>query len=144
MGQLVIFGGSLVLKRAAVSEGSLYDSPVHWPQPINSKSLHRSTGARKGAVTCSRPSYYFNTLCLPLRSFYLSDFSRTYHLGPRRGQTGVSRQESRGGGQVIYWKRLLLGVTEKDSKNGQGVYVDVCMVSEEPDCDGGCLQNGEA
>lgn len=108
MGQLVAFGGSPVLNRAVVSEGSLYGSPVHWPQPINSKSLHRSTGAGKGAVTCPRPSYYFNTLCLPLRSFYLSDFSRTHHLRPSRGQTGVSRQEARGGvkwfiGNVCYW-----------------------------------------
>lgn len=108
MGQLVAFGGSPVLNRAVVSEGSLYGSPVHWPQPINSKSLHRSTGAGKGAVTCPRPSYYFNTLCLPLRSFYLSDFSRTHHLRPSRGQTGASRQEARGGvkwfiGNVCYW-----------------------------------------
>lgn len=47
-------------------------------------------------MTCPRPSYYFNTLCLPLRSFYLSDFSRTHHLGPSRGQTGARRQEERG------------------------------------------------
>ncbi len=124
MGQLVAFGGSHVLSRAAVSEGSLYGSPVHWPQPINSKSLHRSTGAGRGAVTCPRPSYYFNTLCLPLRSFYLSDFSRTHHLGPSRGQTGALRHEARGGvkwfiGNVCYWL-LRRGSARMDSEQKCG------------------------
>lgn len=124
MGQLVAFGGSPVLNRAVVSEGSLYGSPVHWPQPINSKSLHRSTGAGKGAVTCPRPSYYFNTLCLPLRSFYLSDFSRTHHLGPSRGQTGAPRQEARGGvkwfiGNVCCWV-LRKGSARMDSEQKCG------------------------
>lgn len=124
MGQLVAFGGSPVLNRAVVSEGSLYGSPVHWPQPINSKSLHRSTGAGKGAVTCPRPSYYFNTLCLPLRSFYLSDFSRTHHLGPSRGQTGAPRQKARGGvkwfiGNVCCWV-LRKGSARMDSEQKCG------------------------
>lgn len=60
-------------------------------------------------MTCPRPSYYFNTLCLPLRSFYLSDFSRTHHLGPSRGQTpSTPRRELRGweGFCLIYWKCL--------------------------------------
>lgn len=133
MGQLVAFGGSPVLNRAVVSEGSLYGSPVHWPQPINSKSLHRSTGAGKGAVTCPRPSYYFNTLCLPLRSFYLSDFSRTHHLGPSRGQTGAPRQEARGGvkwfiGNVCCWV-LRKGSARMDSEQKCGGKT----VSDEPD-----------
>lgn len=148
MGQLVTFGGSPLLNRAVVSEGSLYGSPVHWPQPINSKSLHRSTGAGKGAVTCPRPSYYFNTLCLPLRSFYLSDFSRTHHLRPSRGQTGVSRHEERGGvrwfivnvGCWVFLKRS----ARMDSEHGVWWGWWWWGVSDEPDCDGKCLWHREA
>lgn len=144
MGQLVAFGGTPVLNRVVASEGSLYGSPVHWPQPINSNSLHRSTGAGKGAVTYPRPSYYFNTLCLPLRSFYLSDFSRTHHLGPSRGQTGVSRQEARGGVQWFIGnvcdRVLRKGSTRMDfEQKSRGE-----TVSDEPHCDRSCLWCGEA
>lgn len=138
------FGGSPVLNGVVVSEGSVYDSPVHWPQPINSKSLHRSTGAGKGAVTCPRPSYYFNTLCLPLRSFYLSDFSRTHHLGPSRGQTRVSRQEKQSNDLLetsaigFYRKR------EQERTARRRAWVYVGTVSDEPDCDGSCLWSGAA
>lgn len=144
MGQLVAFGGSPVLNSAVVFEGSLYDSPVHWPQPINSKSLHRSTGARKGAVTCSRPSYYFNTLCLPLRSFYLSDSSRTHHLRPSRGQTGASRREPEEGVKWFIGNVCCgccgKGSTRMDSE--QKCWGET--VSDEPDCDGSCLWHTEA
>ena len=58
IGQLVAFGWSVCFERGcSLGEVSLYGSPVHWPQPINWKSLHRSTGAGRGAVTCPKPSY---------------------------------------------------------------------------------------
>lgn len=106
--------------------------------PLTQRASAGAPEQGEGAVTCPRPSYYFNTLCLPLRSFYLSDFSRTHHLGPSRGQTASTpRREQRGreGFCLIYWKRLGAAewpgwthVQEGGGEVGAGV-----AVSDEPD-----------
>jgi len=52
---------------------------AHWPQAINShRAQSPSSRAQRALEPWPHPGspYYSCTLCLPLRSFYLSDFSR--------------------------------------------------------------------
>lgn len=93
--------------------------------PLTQRASAGAPEQGEGAVTCPRPSYYFNTLCLPLRSFYLSDFSIiSGRVGDGRRPLGETPGERMGG----LWPDLL-----EMSGGGGGGRAGGGAVSDEPD-----------